>query len=102
MSKLETQIAELTGVENGAALTLIGSLESDSLPLLQNTIAELEQRGFSRIAVEATNLEYVNRAGFMVMVNFSKRLAERNGALVLSGLTPRLSESLTCSAYALS
>ena len=90
MSKLETQIEELADLENGATLTLSGSLESDSLPLLQNTIEQLEQRGFVRIAVEATNLEYVNRAGFMVMVNFSKRLAERDGALVLSGLTPKV------------
>ncbi len=80
MSKLETQIEEIEGVENAAALTLSGSLESDSLPLLQNTIGQLEQSGFNRIAVEATDLEYVNRAGFMVMVNFSKRLAEKDGA----------------------
>ncbi len=90
MSKLETQIEEIEGVENAASLTLSGSLESDSLPLLQNTIGQLEQSGFNRIAVEATDLEYVNRAGFMVMVNFSKRLAEKDGALVLAGLTPKV------------
>ncbi|MDA0842258.1 MAG: STAS domain-containing protein [Planctomycetota bacterium] len=90
MSKLETHLEELPGVENGAVLTLSGSLESDSLPLLQETIQDSERRGFVRIAVEATNLEYVNRAGFMVMVNFSKRLLERDGALVLTGLTPKV------------
>jgi hypothetical protein len=40
--------------------------------------------------VDARQLTYVNRAGFMLLMNFSKRLRERQGDLVLSGLTPQV------------
>lgn len=90
MAKLEADIRELESPEKAEVLALRGSLESDSLSGLQRRLGEMDARAVRCVAVEAQELTYVNRAGFMVLVNFSKRLRERGGDLVLCGLTPQV------------
>jgi len=90
MAKLEADIRELESPEKTEVLSLSGSLESDSLSRLQQRLSEMDAREVRCVAVEAHELTYVNRAGFMVLVNFSKRLRERGGDLVLCGLMPQV------------
>ena len=90
MPKLEVLTGEIGSVPRAACLTLKGTLESDSLPELQRRIEQLEKKDVLFVAVDSRELDYVNRAGFMVLVNLSKRLHEQDGCLVLVGLTPKV------------
>jgi anti-sigma B factor antagonist len=67
---------------------LRGEVDLASAPQFRRSLHDLVDQGHTRIAMDLTNLEFMDSTGLGVLIGCLKRLKEGEGALVLTGLRP--------------
>lgn len=81
---------EIVEVRWGAALVLEfrGRLDVSTSIMAQEQLLALIQKGYIRLALDLSRLEYISSAGLRVLLTILRRLKSCNGKIVLFGFTP--------------
>jgi anti-sigma B factor antagonist len=67
---------------------LQGEVDLASAPQVRRGLYELIDRGSHRIAVDLTDVEFMDSTGLGVLIGALKRLRENEGAMALAGIRP--------------
>lgn len=69
-----------------------GRLDSNTSPMLENTLTMQLEQGHTWLFVDMIDVEYIASSGLKVLVSIWRRAQERDGNVILSGLQPRIVE----------
>jgi len=67
---------------------LRGEVDLASAPQFRRSLHDLIDQGHKRIALDLSNLEFMDSTGLGVLIGCLKRLKEADGDLVLAGVQP--------------
>ena len=67
---------------------LRGEVDLASAPQFRRSLHDLVDQGHTRIAMNLSDLEFMDSTGLGVLIGCLKRLKESEGTLVLAGLRP--------------
>jgi anti-sigma B factor antagonist len=67
---------------------LRGEVDLASAPQFRRSLHDLIDQGHNRIAMDLSDLEFMDSTGLGVLIGCLKRLKEAEGALVLAGVRP--------------
>ena len=76
-----------TEISSVVVLAAQGRLDSSSSPLLERRLREMVDAGRTRIVLDLERVGYISSAGLRVFIVVGKLLADRDGRLVLAGLS---------------
>ena len=69
-----------------------GEVDVLTSPRLKAALAEIVDAGASTIVVNLEGVQYMDSTGLGVLVSALKRIREKSGSIVLTGLNPHLSK----------
>lgn len=72
-------------------LSVRGEIDLATAPQLRRSIHDLIDGGHRQVAVDLTDVEFMDSTGLGVLIGSLKRLNEDGGNLVLTGLRPAVS-----------
>jgi anti-sigma B factor antagonist len=75
---------------NGFIVSLEGSLDSYTHPLLQDKIDEFLNEATDTITFDMEKLEYISSAGIRVVLKTRNALEENNGDLLIVNMKPKI------------
>jgi anti-sigma B factor antagonist len=70
---------------------LQGEVDLASAPQLRRGVYDLIDQGSQRIAIDLTDVDFMDSTGLGVLIGALKRLRESDGSLVLAGIKPAVS-----------
>ena len=87
---------EVIEIKKGKALILEmkGRFDSGSAPSVEAKINEALVSGATNLILDFSNLEYISSAGIRVLVQSSKELEKRNGAILLASVPKQIENVL--------
>jgi anti-sigma B factor antagonist len=69
-------------------VSLQGEVDLASAPQVRRSIYDLIDQGSHRLAIDFTEVDFMDSTGLGVLIGALKRLREHDGAMVLAGIKP--------------
>lgn len=82
--------ATVTEKGNISVINLKGFLDAHTAPALENTFAELIDKGKYSTVVNFNDLAYISSAGLGVFMAFIEKMRENNGDIKLAGMSDKV------------
>ena len=73
-------------------LRIDGRLDAESAPEAETTVKSLLKQGVQRLLFDLSQMDYISSAGLRVILMAVKELRNKQGKVVLCGLTPYVKE----------
>ncbi|MGE5258926.1 MAG: STAS domain-containing protein [Hyphomicrobiales bacterium] len=73
-------------------LQIEGRLDAESAPEAETTVRDVLKQGSRRMLFDLSKMEYISSAGLRVILMAVKELRNKQGKVVLCGLTPYVKE----------
>ena len=89
----EISIKTETTQREGRDVTIVvvnGYLDGDTAPQFMRAMQELLSEGATRIVLDMEGVHYMSSAGFGLIAGTRQQLADREGMLVIAGLSDKL------------
>ncbi len=89
----EISIKAETTQQEGKDVTIVvvsGYLDGDTAPQFMRAMQELLTEGATRIVLDMDAVHYMSSAGFGLIAGTRQQLADRDGKLVIAGLSEKL------------
>jgi len=83
----EVEVSESDEKEGLIVLKVRGHLDSSSAGELESFIEKIFERGFSKIAVDLSDVSYISSGGWGIFTGRVRMLREREGDVVLAGMS---------------
>jgi len=80
---MEIKIDKESGPAGCAVVTVLGRVDSQSVPDLEKSFSDLMENGTSRIILELAGVEFLSSAGLRVLVKTQQNLNKIEGSLSL-------------------
>lgn len=86
---------EINILEDVAVVGLIGDLDADTAPTVQEKVLPLAERG-SKILLDMTKVSYMSSAGIRMLLSLYRQISTiQTGKIVLVGLSEELQDTMS-------
>ncbi|NDJ21796.1 anti-sigma factor antagonist [Nostoc sp. B(2019)] len=107
--KINIESLQVTSVETSAETALnelpkvtlvevIGDIDTNTAPLVQEQILPLAQAG-TRMIIEMTKVPYMSSAGLRVLLSLYRQISAQGGQIVLVGLSEEIQDTMSITGF---
>jgi anti-anti-sigma factor len=90
---MEKMVTEVQNIKDISLITLKGNLTADADDPLFNLIGSILTEGFVKIILDLSGVNYINSAGFGILIALVDEIKRRKGVVKFAALSPHFKKT---------